>query len=44
MEAKFDDLCQEVNSILVKMLVKAGCNRFETKGNQKKAVVYQYKI
>ena len=44
MEAKFDDLCQEVNSILVKMLVKAGCNRFETKGNQKKTVVYQYKI
>ena len=44
MEADFDDLCQKVNSILVKMLVKAGCKRFETNGNQKKKVVYQYEI
>ena len=44
MEANFDDLCQKVNSILVKMLMKACCKRFETKGNQKKTVVYQYKI
>ena len=44
MEALFDDLCQKVNSILVKMLVKAGCKKFETNQNQKKKVVYQYEI
>ena len=44
MEAGVDDLCQTFNSILVKMLVNLGCKRFETKGNQKKKVVYQYKI
>ena len=44
MGAEFDELCQKVNSILVEMLVKAGFKRFKTKGNQKKTVVYQYKI
>ena len=29
MEAEFDELCQKVNSILVKMLVKASFNRFK---------------
>ena len=44
MDALFDDLCQKVNSILVQLLVKAGCKRFEKKGKQKKKVVYQYEI
>ena len=29
METKFDELCQKVNSILVKMLLKAGSERFK---------------
>ena len=44
MDAKFDKLCQTVNSILVQMLVKAGSRRFNKKEKQKKTVVYQYKI
>ena len=44
MDAKFDELCQQVNSILVKMLAVAGYKRSQKKEKQKKTVVYQYEI
>ena len=36
MDADFDDLCQQVNSILVKMLAEAGYKRSQKRENRRK--------